>query len=477
MSNIPSFTQEAGFTNLRDLLDQEFTQSKQEGKDLEALEKLRVEFDSMPDDASVLSDLHEKLLDLPQRADFFFEEPSNLEGIRNLRSAPVSLPAPSFDQEELYQRLYGAWLGRCSGCALGKPPESMGAKYGDLESWQRQKEYLIAVSPGEWPLRDYFPGASPAVEKTGKVGSPKSTREHIDCMESDDDIRYTVLGQKILLEKGVAFSTTDVARVWLQELPYYLVCTAETQVYRNLVTLGAYHLHKASSEKIDWNWVVTHQNPFREWIGAQIRIDSYGYAAPGNPELAAELAWRDARLSHVKNGIYGAMFCAAMISAAFVTTDPRLIIEAGLAQIPQTSRLHADILATMAICDKHDYDFGAFETVIEEIYALLGHYHYVHTNNNAAICAAALLLSGGDFHKAITFAVMGGWDTDCNGATVGSIVGAIAGAQNIPSLWKDPLNDTLNSLISGYHPIAISECAQRSLDIALKVQSIEAIPV
>ena len=93
----------------------------------------------------------------------------------------------------------------------------------------------------------------------------------------------------------------------------------------------------------------------------------------------------------------------------------------------------------------------------------------MHTNNNAAVCVAALLLSGGDFSRGITLAVMGGWDTDCNGATVGSIVGAITGARKAPSHWTGRLHDTLNSEIVDYHPIAISECARRSVKIARDV--------
>jgi ADP-ribosylglycohydrolase len=295
-------------------------------------------------------------------------------------------------------------------------------------------------------------------------------------METDDDIRYTVLGQFILAHFGRSFRSAHVAYTWFLKLPYHQVCTAETQAYRNLVMRYDGFRRGVTPERAaeldastDWQWLTHHLNPYREWIGAQIRIDSYGYAAAGDPELAADFAWRDARISHVKNGIYGAMFCSAMIAAAFVTQDVKLIIEAGLAQIPRTSRLHAEMRQVIDICAKHGNKFENFEAVLADIYALLGHYHPVHTNNNAGLCVAALLLGGGDFHKGITLAVMGGWDTDCNGATVGSIVGAIAGARRVPQHWAGRLNDTLNSEIAGYHPIAISECARRSCDLARNV--------
>lgn len=470
MTTLPTFTAEAGWESLRSLVGLEFAQSAEEGKNPDGLRKLRAEFDSAPDDSRILEELHARILALPMSEEFPFEEPSDLEGIRRLRPAPVALPAMDWDSGCLADQLHGAWLGRCCGCALGKPVEHYMRKREGLESWEMQKVYLTAISPDEWPLRDYVPAHSPAEDKTGRLICPDSTREQIRFMETDDDIRYTVLGQILLREKGKSFTTADVAFGWFEHLPYRLVCTAETQAYRNLVTLGVRNYPGASRDAIDWNWVATHLNPYREWIGAQIRIDSYGYGAPGNPELAAEWAWRDARLSHVKNGIYGAMFCAAMIAASFATSDPRLIIKAGLSQIPATSRLHAEMLQTIAICDRYGCRFDAFESVIRDIYTLLGHYHPVHTNNNAALCVAALLLSNGDFHQGITLAVMGGWDSDCNGATVGSLVGAITGAQKAPTHWTARLNDTLKSHIIGYDPIAISECAARSLEIARQIR-------
>jgi hypothetical protein len=44
-------------------------------------------------------------------------------------------------------------------------------------------------------------------------------------------------------------------------------------------------------------------NPKDEYCGALIRADAYGYACPGRPALAAELAWRDASLTHRRTGI------------------------------------------------------------------------------------------------------------------------------------------------------------------------------
>ena len=413
---------------------------------------------------------------LPVRPDYPFIEPSALSAIQGLRNGKSRLLHAKLSDAELFDRMHGAWLGRCVGCALGKPVEGFMGTHNEIPSWERQKRYLVAISPEEWPLRDYIPSRSPAQEQTGQTGCPASCRENIAFMESDDDIRYTVLGQRILLEHGRDFRSAHVANTWLGSLPYTYVCTAETQAYRNMV-IGCQKLRSVSDDNaaeldatLDWHWIVHHMNPYREWIGAQIRVDSYGYAAPGDPQLAAEFAWRDARISHVKNGIYGAMLCAAMIAAAFATSDPLAVVEAGLAEIPSTSRLYAEMHQVLAICARHKNDYASFEAVIGEIHALLGHYHPVHTNNNAALCVAAVLLSGGDFHKGIAFAVMGGWDTDCNGATVGSIVGAMTGAARAPRHWTARLNDTLHSAIIDYHPIAISECARRSVTIARAVQ-------
>lgn len=466
----------SGWNTLSELLYREFIQSREEGKAPEAIEQLRGELARAGSDPVVLAALHARLVALPVRADFSWNEPNSLDAIRALRRDSHAFAPPALDAT-FADRMEGAWLGRCIGCALGKPVELIGICAPKAErqfTWRDIKHYLTAISPDEWPIRDYIPRHSPVEQELTRLVGIPSTRENIAFMETDDDIRYTVLGQIILANNGAAFTTENVAEAWLTTLPYQSVCTAETQAYRNLVT--RYEIHESTGWQlgplpIDWHWVATHLNPYREWIGAQIRVDSYGYAAPGNPALAADFAWRDARLSHVKNGLYGAMFCAAMIAAAFATNDVRKIIAAALGEIPATSRLHAEITDIVALCERHGNRFENHEAVFNGICERVGHYSNIHTNNNVAVCVAALLLSGGDFHQAITLSVMAGFDTDCNGATVGSVVGAIAGARNIPSHWSRRLNDTLNSNIPGYHPIAISECARRAVDLARKLRA------
>lgn len=471
-----------GWNTIQELVSREFTQSQEEGKCAASLKRLRSRFNSIATDVPELARLHAELLALPIDSSFPYQEPNDLASIQSLRRGPLRFAPPSID-EALADRMLGAWLGRCAGCALGKPVELIGIcppAASRQYTWRDIKRYLTAIDPAEWPIRDFIPRHSPAEkEMTRLVGFP-STRESIAYMESDDDIRYTVIGQLVLSGRGSAFSTADVALKWLQKLPYQAVCTAETQAYRNLVS--RYETHESVNwslgpKPIDWDWVATHLNPYREWIGAQIRIDSYGYAAPGNPELAADFAWRDARLSHVKNGIYGAMLCAAMIAAAFSARDVREIVDAGMGEIPSTSRLHAELLAVVALCDKYGCDWDRHEIIFSGICDLLGHYSAIHTNNNAAVCVASLLLSGGDFHKGITAAVMAGFDTDCNGATVGSILGAFNGARRLPHHWTGRLNDTLKSEISEYHPIPISECAQRSVSIARRIRAESVAPI
>lgn len=357
-------------------------------------------------------------------------------------------PTRTWRQDELYDRILGSWTGRMAGCLLGKPVEKI----------PREGIRMILKSIGEWPLRQYFtaegvPASVTAQYPWNRASRPTSMRENISCMPEDDDINYTMLGLHILETYGLDFTTDDVATVWLQMMPALTVFTAERVAYYNLLS------YLAPPETARF------RNPYREWIGAQIRADIWGLASPGDPVRAAELAWRDARLSHTGNGIYGEMFIAAMVAASFAAQSTTEVIQEGLRVVPSESRLAEAIRFTLTLPQRT----SDWETALDLLYQRYGHYHWVHAINNAAVVVAALLYGGGNYERTITLAVMGGWDTDCNGATSGSIIGSMHGVNVIPEAWSAPLANRVRTSLKGFDNSMIDDLARRTLAVVPSV--------
>jgi len=204
------------------------------------------------------------------------------------------------------------------------------------------------------------------------------------------------------------------------------------------------------------------RNPYREWIGSQIRADLWGWISPNQPIRAAEFGWRDARLSHLRNGIYGEMFFASAIALAFDYSDLRGIILKALDVVPPKSRFAQAINFVLSI----PIETQTWEETVDVLYDKFGKYHWVHTINNAALVVASLLSSKGNFETAICNVVMAGWDTDSNGATVGSIIGTMIGAKKLPPKWIEPLNNNIRSSLKGFDNSLLSELAKRTAKLS-----------
>jgi ADP-ribosylglycohydrolase len=185
--------------------------------------------------------------------------------------------------------------------------------------------------------------------------------------------------------------------------------------------------------------------------------------SPGDPERASLLAFQDSSLSHTQNGIYGEMWIAALIATCFVTDDMRVALETSLAYVPPRSRLTEAVRDVMDLHEK-GLDWEDARDQIEQRY---GHYGFVHTVNNAALVGAALLWGHADYSRTIGLAVQGGWDTDCTGATAGSVFGAMHGTDSLPGHWVGPLNDRVRSAIMGYDHSTLSDLAARTLRLAV----------
>jgi ADP-ribosylglycohydrolase len=335
-------------------------------------------------------------------------------------------------------RVRGAWLGRAAGCVLGKPVENI----------PREGIRALAQGTGNWPVTGWFTakGLGAAVGEQwpwNRASRPTSLAENIDGIPEDDDLNFTMLAVVLLERAGKDFDVEDVAKLWLDFLPAGRIFTAERVALRNLL------------EAFDPPLTATRRNPFREWIGARLRVDVYGWASGGDPVAAARMAWTDARLSHTANGVYAAMFMAAAHAASLWAAGPAECADTGASVVPRGSRL------AEALAFSRDLD-GDWESRVDAIYERYGGYHWVHAINNTALVAAALYAFD-DFSSAICAAVQGGLDTDTNGAAVGSILGAL---RPIEERWTAPLHGRFATSLPGFDGITVDELAARTLAVA-----------
>ncbi|WP_404950326.1 ADP-ribosylglycohydrolase family protein [Streptomyces sp. ARC12] len=366
------------------------------------------------------------LLESPLAAD----EPTGLDEIV---AACPHWPGPADAGRAVGQdRLHAAWLGRAAGCLLGKPVEKL-----PLEGIR-----ALARATGDWPPTTWFtargvPAGLLAAHPWNRRSAATSLAENIDGMPEDDDLNYPLLTLLLLQRHGRSFTTDDLARLWLDELPAGRTFTAERIAYGNLL---------AGVEPPE---TARRRNPFREWIGAQIRADVHGWTHPGDPAGAAAQAHRDAVLTHTGNGVYGAMFTAAALAvAAGGESDVHGCLAAGLRVVPPHSRYARAVHLGIETARTE----GEFDAVVDRLHAVYGDtHHWVHVLPNAALLAAALTHADGDFTRSIGLAVSGGWDTDSNGATAGSLAGLLAGGPGaLPEHWTAPLKNRLATSVPGF---------------------------
>jgi len=431
------------------LLLQEIIQTEEEGRIVpesvrREVSMLHPEQDAWSERISVLM---QKLSDAPTRPDWRYEEPDDLESILRLRPEGPRKLELSLSDSEMMDRFHGAWRGRSVGCALGKPVECKSRK------WIRE----LLVRQGDWELKDFVRGGDP------DLWCPRSQRENITCMEPDDDIRYTLIGLLVMEKLGADFLWFDIADCWNEYLPYNAICTAETQAILNYNLRRPRIWEGKGGAAATPEFTRRYNNPFREWIGAAIRADFWGYAAAGNPELAAGFAYRDACWTHSKNGIYSEMFIAAVIAAAFAEPDPVKLIEIGLSEIPANCRLAEAVRLSLA-WKKSGASWEEWLDKLDSTYASM---HDVHAINNLQIVLMALLYGGGTIDRSAALAVMGGKDTDCNGATIGSIVGVI----NPESKLAGRLNETIAFVGIGEGRFQMKELAERTFRVWKKLQA------
>jgi len=305
-------------------------------------------------------------------------------------------------------------------------------------------EKLARETDMAFPPTDYWVRVpDPYRVRYGMSKHEDYTRDRMKGVPVDDDIVYTLLGLLIAEDYGLDFTVDEVGKGWLKYLP--VACTAEDVALKNLKK-GVPAAKAAEKE-----------NPYCQWIGADIRSDAGGDMAPGYPEFAAEMAYHDACLSHRRNGVYGEMFFSAAISAAFAVDDPMEALTIGLTEIPSGCELTKGVKWALNEA-KHIHDYKAARAAVDERFAGM---HRVHTINNACLTIFGLAIGGTDVTKVLSETVAMGLDNDCTAATAGSIVGAIVGKAGVPEQWTRPFGNTVHSYLIDRPKFKITDLVRR----------------
>jgi hypothetical protein len=440
--------------HLRNILGSVLKQRNSQGHDTAAAE---AKLAGLPDSYDALIHFAREVSKLPMRSDWKYVQPETWEEIvgEMAKDRKTDLIA-RVDLADAAKRVEAGFLASVCGCVLGKPLEISPT----LDELKTSFESI-----GEWPIRQYV---TERVFTDGKLrakhGSWDHTcRENIRWVAPDDDINYTIAGMMILEMHGVGFTVDQLRQLWLHN--FAPMCTWGPE-RTFLVKAGAATINVpagpvSEATFVEWTSIL---NPGDELCGAQIRADAYGYACPGRPQLAAELAWRDSHMTHRLTGVYSTMFTAAAIAVAMVERDPIRVFEIALQYVPQRSRF-AEVVRDAIAEVRQASDWMDGYRRINASYSEYGHCS-VYQETATLVNTLRFAKNVGD---GICIQVMQGNDTDSYGATAGSLLGCFFGPGHLESRWLEPFQDQIHTTLAGFHEQSLSKVAKRMAALPARV--------
>lgn len=319
----------------------------------------------------------------------------------------------TLNETEYYRSVYGGWLGKNIGGTLGAPAEG--------------KKELLDLT--------FYPALP-------------------DGPLENDDLDLQLVSLHALEQYGPKLTSRELGQEWVEHVffPYDEYGYALTNLRRGLIppVAGSFG------------------NPFVDCMGSPIRSELWGMVAPGAPHVAAHYAYHDASVDHAGGeGVYGEMFFAALESAVFLEKDRDRLIALGLSYIPETCRT-ARALNDLLAWHRQGKTWTEARALILERH---GRDNFTDAPQNVAFTILGWLY-GDDFEDAILKAVNCGYDTDCTAATLGAILGMIAGPEGLPDKWAKPVGDrvVVSPPIKGFPaPKTLDELTRRTMRMGKQV--------
>lgn len=178
-------------------------------------------------------------------------------------------------------------------------------------------------------------------------------------------------------------------------------------------------------------------------IDFQIESDFIGLMTPGLPQESNKYCDRVGRVMNYGDGLYGGMFVCGMYSAAFFESDPRKVVEQGLACLPAESGYAKIIRDVLDGATKNPDDWRATWQLLEDKWdkgdsctgGALQPFN-IDARLNGAYIAMGLLYGKGDWARTLEISTRCGQDSDCNPSSAAGILGVMLGYEKIPEQWK-----------------------------------------
>lgn len=398
-----------------------------------------------------LAAFQQEVWEVPAPASYPYDEPSDPAAIRAAWPEDPGQPFAGTD-DTLRDRLAGGWLGRAAGCCLGKPLE-MNLDFGQARHACAQLggmpplDYLEAWAPGQFP------------DPSGQHSEGRDlncTRPHIAYCADDDDMNYPVTSLLCLEKHGAEWTADQLFHLLADITPYGRLWSSGKSGARAAI-MGLPH---PGGQLFG--------NPTRQSLGAMIRCDTWAYVSPGNLRQAAEFALRDAVHTQTRNGIYAGVFWTVALVSALNGESPADALRTATAYVPPRTKFAEMVARAFALAEA-----VSWAQAVETMYAtystdavLPRRFHFNHAIINSALTILAVLYGKRDYSRTVGLAVAAGRDTDCNGATAGSLLGLALGRTGIPDHWIAPLHDTYRSDLLGCHELAFSDLIERTLRLA-----------
>lgn len=332
-------------------------------------------------------------------------------------------PLVTLNEAEFRDKVFACWLGKNIGGTLGMPFEG--------KTEPRDLTFYTNLKQGE-----------PA---------------------ANDDLDLQLLWLKAMQDHDGVIDARILGEYWIKHIPpnWNEYGVGKANMRRGL-------LPPLSGEYNNRKW--------KNSNGAWIRSEIWACLFPGQPALAAKYAREDACVDHAQaEGTYAEIFTAVIESAAFVEPNRDKLIALGLSMVPQDCRLaHAVRTVLKAKADGKDWR-AAREAVIAEMYDM----GWFQAPLNVGFTVLGWIYGDDDFGKSICIAIGCGDDTDCTGATLGSIFGILYGTKGIPKKWSDPIGLAIKTCaVTGFdNPADLNALTDQTLAMNRRLQQKWSLPV